>query len=55
MDLRAYRYFKDPEGNVGGSRQPDLDAVTLQTILLTYREAKVPLDIARFAGRVLNN
>ena len=55
MDLRAYRYFKDPAGNVGGSCQPELDAVTLQTIRLTYREAKVPLDAARFLAGALNN
>ena len=48
MDLRAYRYLRDPAGNFGGSCQPDLDAVTLQTIRLTYREAKPPLDLARF-------
>ena len=55
MDLRAYRYFQDLAGNHGGSCQPDLDAVTLQTIRLTYREAKVALDIARFAAGALNN
>ena len=51
MDLRAYWYCKHPVGNVGGSCQPDLDAVTLQTIRLTYREAKPPLDLARFLER----
>ena len=55
MDLKAYRYFKDPVGNLGGSCQPDLDAVTLQTIRLTYREAKAPLDAARFLAGALNN
>ena len=58
MDLKAYRYFKDPKdpaGNLGGSCQPDLDAVTLQTIRLTYREAKAPLDAARFLAGALNN
>ena len=55
MDLRAYRYLKDPGGNFGSSCQPDLDAVTLQTIRLTYREARAPLDIARFLAGGLNN
>ena len=55
MDLRAYRYCKHPVGNVGGSCQPDLDAVTLRTIRLTYGEAKAPLDLARLVAGALNN
>ena len=55
MDLRAYRYFRDPAGNVVGTCQPGLDAVTLQTIRLTYREAKPPLDLAGFLAGTLNN
>ena len=55
MDLRAYRYFKDPGGNFGGSCQLDLDAVTLQTIRLTCRDAKAPLELARLVAGALNN
>ena len=54
MDLRAYRYLRDPAGHFGGSCQPDLDAVTLQTIWLTYREVKAPVDVARFLAGALN-
>ena len=54
MDLRAYRYFRDPAGNQGGSCQPDLDAVTLQTMRLTCRETEPPLDIARFLAGASN-
>ena len=55
MDLRPYRYFKDPGGNFGGSCQLDLHAVTLQTIQITCRDAKAPVDVARFLGRTLIN
>lgn len=55
MDLRAHQYFNDHAGNFGGSCQPDLDPVTLQTIWLTCREVKAPVDVASFLGRALIN